>query len=107
MDLKNIIEARDKRQKNQEAKKELENIKMERYQRHMNNRLAKEKEHNEHLKEQKIRFQEFVNRGDIISTIRSYRKVLTHIFKHFSRIDDIKLSNDMTHAINTLDPSKF
>eukprot|EP01022_Parablepharisma_sp_SALTPOND_P026722 TRINITY_DN64702_c0_g1_i1.p1 TRINITY_DN64702_c0_g1~~TRINITY_DN64702_c0_g1_i1.p1 ORF type:complete len:1094 (+),score=155.90 TRINITY_DN64702_c0_g1_i1:2337-5618(+) len=106
-DLQQIIEAREKASKYQEEKKRLEGLKLEKHKKVIVNRLAKEREKREESKQQKLMLQEFMKRGDIVTLVTKYRKQLRHVFRYFSRLDDLEITHDLIQDINTLDLSKF
>lgn len=70
-------------------------------------RRVKDKEQREIARQQKEILKDFTKRQDILSVLARYRRPLQHIFKYFTRQDDIQLNDSLPQKLNTINLLKL
>jgi len=91
----------------QEERRKKEEIKKENYKKAIREKLNKQKEENEKAQYQKQLLQELIQRPDVISIISAYEKQLTHIFKHFAKMNTIRINDKNNQQLSINSFAKF
>lgn len=69
--------------------------------------MLKDQQQRDFAKQQKELLEKYIKSPEILTLITKYKRPLHHIFKYFSRQDDIELNETVLDQTNTLNIAKF
>lgn len=107
MKIQGILKNREEKKVEEENKKNLEQVKLEKSRKIAKERMHKDRQQRDAAKQQKELLEKYVKSPEITFLANKFRRQLLHIFQFFSRQEKLDLNETVSEQVSTINFAKF